>query len=439
MKKQRVITFPNKDTLMEHQLQALYADDVRFKVLVWHRRARKTTTAINNLVASAMSLKGVYWHIFPTFSEAKDAVWRDPNMLFNIVPKEFISKANQQELVLYLKNGSIIQLKGSDDPDSLRGAGPKGIVLDEFATMKPETWNILEPILRANNGWAWIIGTPKGKNHLYDFYLRGLSNPEWKSYLLKASKSGIIAHDQLEASKETMSQALFNQEYECEFLEGEGSVFRNVRRVMCALPAKAKPGGRYIMGVDLARLQDWTVVAVYDRVTNEQVYQDRFQQIDWAFQKQKIKMLSEHYNNATTILDATGVGDPIYNDLTRDGINVVPFKINQTNKKEIIEKLSIFIEQQELKMLPIEETGIEFDNFGYTLSSNGRVSYGAVHGKHDDIVLAHALAVSELNPIIAKKEVVPMSLIQRHKLRLRDKLERQIDEVQELESEWYYA
>ena len=107
---------------------------------MWHRRARKTTTALIELVKQALTKKGAYWHIFPTYAEAKDAVWRDPNMLFRIIPKDLIARQNETELIVYLKNGSYIQLKGADDPDALRGAGPLGIIFDEWAFMKIEAW-----------------------------------------------------------------------------------------------------------------------------------------------------------------------------------------------------------------------------------------------------------------------------------------------------------
>ena len=94
------------------------------------------------------------------------------------------------------------------------------------------------------------------------------------------------------------------------------------------------------MGVDLAKVQDFTVIAVYDMATNSQVFQDRFQTLEWPFQKQRIKAISLHYNRALVMLDATGIGDPIADDLMRAGIPVEPYKFTNESKKEIVEKLS---------------------------------------------------------------------------------------------------
>ena len=338
-------------------------------------------------------------------------------MLFRIIPPELIEKKNEQELVVYFKNKSYLQLKGSDDPDTLRGADCKGVIMDEFATMKYEAWQVVEPILRANDGWAWFVGTPKGKNHLYDFYLRGLGDKaDWHSSLMKASESGVIPLNELEEARHSMSESFFNQEWECAFLEGEGSVFRGVKEIMVAKPQEPRDDRLYVIGADLAKLRDFTVLTVYDMSTNAQVYQDRFRSLEWGFQKKKIAALSEHYNQALVVIDATGLGDPIADDLMRSGVPIEPFKITETTKKELIEKLSIWIEQKRIKMLPLEQTVKELEYFTYKIGETGKIHYGAPSGEQyfDDCVISHALAVYKLQPLYKESIVKPRSLIGQH-------------------------
>lgn len=360
-------------------------------------------------------------------------------MLFNIIPKELILKKNEQELVIYFKNGSVYQLKGADDPDALRGAGPYGVVLDEFAKMKYYAWEVIEPILRANGGWAWFIGTPKGRNHLYKMYQRGLEgHKEWKSYLMKASQSGVIPLDQLEESRLTSTQDTFNQEYECAFLEGEGQVFRNVKAIMVGKPASPIPGHLYVMGCDIAKSQDWTVIRVYDRADNSLVYSDRFQQLEWPFQKAKIKAVADHYNHALVMLDATGLGDPIADDLMRAYVAVEPVKITSVVKKELIEKLSIWIEQKKFKMFYQEYALFEYENFSYTRGPTGRYFYSAPPGYHDDVVLADALAIRGLYGVVYESEIREPTVPQLMKARAIQKYER--DESGEyIDGEWEEA
>lgn len=413
------LKFPDLDRLMPHQKEAIFGA-TRFKVLVWHRKARKTYTSIIETIRQAMLRPGVYWHIFPTYGEAKDAVWRDPNMLFSIIPPSIIDKTNESELVVTLKTDkgkSIFQLKGADDPDALRGPNPYGIIFDEFEKMKEEAWDVCEPVLRANNGWAWFVGTPMGKNHFWKFYQRGISNHfEWKSTLVRASTSGIIPLPALELSREGMPEALYNQEYECLFLEGVGQVFRGVREVCNANPYPPFQDHIYVMGCDVAKHEDWTVITVYDRLNNCQVYQDRFQKLEWPFQKAKIKAISDRYNRALVALDATGLGDPIADDLIRAGVPVEPVKFTVQTKKDMIEKLSIYIEQKHIRILNTEDTLREFDNFSYSIGPTGRISYGAPEGRdlHDDIVISHALAVSQLNPVLRYSVEKPKSIMRLH-------------------------
>jgi hypothetical protein len=335
-------------------------------------------------------------------------------MLFNIIPKELIAKTNEQELVVYFKNGSVLQLKGADEPDTLRGAGPYGLVLDEFADMKFEAWQVLEPIVRANGGWVWFIGTPKGRNHLYSFYLRGQEgHHEWKSYILKASESGVIPMDQLEESKRTTTVDIFNQEYECAFLEGEGQVFRGVRQVMVGQPRAPQQHHMYVMGVDLAKSQDWTVIRVYDQEDNHLVYSARFQHLEWPIQKGKIKAIADHYNKALVAIDATGLGDPIADDLSRAGVAIEPVKISQPVKQELIEKLGIWIEQKKFTMFYQEYSLFEYENFSYKRGPTGRYQYGAPDGYHDDVVIADALAIRMLSPLMVSataKEPTPTQI-----------------------------
>jgi phage FluMu gp28-like protein len=165
------------------------------------------------------------------------------------------------------------------------------------------------------------------------------------------------------------------------------------------------------MGVDLAKVQDYTVIAIYDRKTNSQVFQDRFNKLEWPYQKQKIIEISKHYNNAFVMLDASGIGDPIADDLLRASVPVEPIKLTNEMKKEIIEKLSIYIEQKHIHILNIEDTIREFNNFTYDISSTGKVMYNAPQGFNDDIVIAHALGVWSLYPIRPEVKAKPKTRI----------------------------
>lgn len=333
-------------------------------------------------------------------------------------PKSTLIKKNESDLTItFNRTGAKLYILGSDKPDMLRGPNPLGSVLDEYAYQKPSIWNdIVQPVTRANpRAWCWFLFTPQGKNHAYTAYQFGQrpDDPEWKSWKLTATDSGIFTPQQIELAQKDMPQATFQQEMMCEFLEGEGSVFRNVKQVMVSIQEDPVENELYVMGVDLAKVQDYTVIVVYKRSTNKQVLQVRFNKLDWVYQKSRIKELAHFYNNALIMLDATGIGDPIADDLMRAGCAVEPFKITEMSKKDIIDKLSIWIEQRRFSMLDLPETSFEFDNFSYEITQTGRIRYQAREGFHDDIVIAHALAIWSLQPITTMQKPENLSIIAR--------------------------
>jgi hypothetical protein len=181
---------------------------------------------------------------------------------------------------------------------------------------------------------------------------------------------------------------------------------------MTAKPQDPITGHLYVMGVDLAKVQDYTVISIYDRAHNNQVYQDRFNELDWVFVKEKIKSIGKLYNNALICLDSTGLGSPIYDDLTRSGCPVEPYQFTSESKKNLIEKLVLFTEQNHITMLFNDITREEMSQFTYSISSNGRIRYEAPQGLHDDVVISNALAVYLLQPtikIIIEPELSPIA------------------------------
>lgn len=363
------------------------------------------------LILEASSKGHTYWYISPSYGAAKRTVWDDPDILPRLLPgwqndKSDLFKKNETELkITFPHSGGVIYFMGGDRPDLMRGPNPYGVIHDEYAVQRKEVWEkVVQPILLTNpQSWAWFLFTPRGKNHAYDLKLQIQDDPNWLYSELNVFDSGLFTHEQIEMMKKQMSPQSFNQEMMCQFLEGEGSVFRHVRDIAISLPQEPILGHLYVMGVDLGRSQDYTVITVYDRANNSQVYQDRFNVLEWPYQKAKIKAVSRSYNNALVIIDATGLGSPIFDDLSRDGVPIQAFHFTNQTKKDIIEKLSISIEQRYIKIINDPQTLLEFDSYEFNYTPSGQVSYNARAGMHDDIVISHALVNSELYPIPQNK------------------------------------
>ena len=206
----------------------------RFRVLVTGRRFGKTTLAITELVIKALrSPNKLYWYCGPTYRQSKQIAWK---MVKSISPEGDIKKINESELTVLYHNGSEVQLKGCDNMDSLRGSGVHGMIVDEFAAIYNnwEVWNeVLRPTLSdayaINNedGWCMFIGTPKGKDALFNLFLRGQKvNPVWKSYQFTTiDNMAINMRSEVELAKKELPGRMFRQEYLASFESFTGLIY----------------------------------------------------------------------------------------------------------------------------------------------------------------------------------------------------------------------
>ena len=225
----------NKFKLRPYQVPIFDAiENKGFKrvLAVLPRRAGKDCTAFNLMIRQALRKIGVYYYIFPTFAQAKRVIWdsitNTGERFLDYIPKEFIDRTNSQEMKIHFKNGSLIQLVGSDNYDALMGTNPQGVVFSEYALQDPRAYQYIRPILTANDGWALFISTPRGKNHLWELYQIAQQSPYWFCYRMTVEETQHISlHDiEKEKAEGIMSDDLIQQEYYCSFSSGiEGSYF----------------------------------------------------------------------------------------------------------------------------------------------------------------------------------------------------------------------
>jgi phage terminase large subunit len=193
--------------------------------LSWHRRAGKDSFAINYLATCAVQKPGVYWHMLPSATQARKVIWNgiDRNgrkVIDQAIPKEIRYKTHDQEMYIELINGSVIQLVGSDNFDSLVGANPIGVVFSEYAIANPLAWAYIRPMLAENGGWAIFISTPRGHNHFHRMFKLNEDSPNWFcemrdiEHTYREDGSPIITQAVLdEERREGMEESLLQQEY----------------------------------------------------------------------------------------------------------------------------------------------------------------------------------------------------------------------------------
>jgi hypothetical protein len=315
------------------------------------------------------------------------------DLLTRMLPYEY-AKTNDTELKIELMNGSVIDFKSGEHPESLEGFAVDRFVLDEAAKMRQEVWDSHRTTLTATLGKGWIISTPLGRNWFYDMYLRGQDtlDKDFKSFRFVTEDNPYVTKEEIETARRTMPQDAFRQYYLAEFLEDSAGVFRKISQCIEGDFEEAKPNHNYCIGVDLAKYQDYTVLFVIDELTRHIVYFDRFSQVDWSLQKQRIYDLAHRYNKARVLVDSTGVGDPIYEDLRKLGINVYGYKFTSVSKQQLVERLITSIENKTITFPRIPELIGELESFEYEIGQSGHIKYSAPEGMHDDCVISLALA-----------------------------------------------
>lgn len=203
----------------------IFNDDSRFVVLAAGRRFGKTVLAIVKMITKALETKkALIWYVAPTYKQAKMIAWE---MLLEMTPKNLIAKKNEVELQIVLINGSAICLKGADNEDSLRGAGLDFAVLDEYASMKPNVWQeIIRPMLSDRQAPALFIGTPKGKNHFWELFVKGERKQDgFSSYRMKTVDNPYIPRSEVKEAEGQLNERYFRQEYEASFEDFTGLIW----------------------------------------------------------------------------------------------------------------------------------------------------------------------------------------------------------------------
>lgn len=305
---------------------------------------------------------------------------------------------NQQKKVLKLHNGSYIDFGSAEKPEMMEGFGYDFAVLNEAGIIlkKKSLWeNTLYPMIK--HAVVRIIGTPKGKNTLETLSKR------YKTYKFTAYDSPYWTEKEIEEAKATMTQEAFDQEMLAKFIDGAGAVFRNImENISGSLLEAPEDGHRYVLAADLAKHTDFTVIMIADAASKQVVYHDRFNQIDWGLQKSRIIAAYQKFKCSGGVIDATGVGDGIFDDLRNAGLNLEGFKFTSTTKQELVSNLSIAMDNNEIHYPPIEPLTDELGLYAYEQRANGQFSYSAPEGFHDDEVMALALLNRALGAHVAE-------------------------------------
>jgi len=232
----------------------VWDDDHRFKIVCAGRRSGKSVYSQLTTINWASKVKGLYWIVAPTYVQAKQIHWRG---IQEYIPQNIIRKKNEAELSIEFTNGSIIQLKSAENPDSLRGVKLNGLVIDEIASIRNWDWlwsEVLRPTLTDYEAPALFISTPKGFNHFYELFELGQHNAEdnvYKSFRFTSYENPYIPKEEVDQAKKEITEDTFAQEYLADFRKYTGLVFKEFDREIHAIEPFEIPGDWSIYrGVD---------------------------------------------------------------------------------------------------------------------------------------------------------------------------------------------
>jgi hypothetical protein len=298
----------------------------RFNVVACGRRWGKTFLGIDRLIRPMLEGQPVGWFA-PTYRMLAE-VWR------TVVPivRPIAQTISQQQHYISAATGGKIEMWSLENPETIRGREYKRIILDEAAMVRDleRIWfTIIFPTLTSLRGDAWVLSTPRGSgsNFFHNLFLRGQSTeqPLFQSWQMPTITNPYVAPEEIQIAQEQSPERWFLQEYQAVFLNDEGSVFRRIQEAICPEIQQdmGLSGHQYVIGVDLARLYDFSAFAVMDVSTtpNRLVHLVRYQHVDYVRQAQDIRALYERFQPIAIVVEQNSMGLPMI-DFLRQGREV---------------------------------------------------------------------------------------------------------------------
>ena len=333
--------------------------------------------------------------IAPTYPMLRDATFAT----FALLAKrgDVLASFNVSTNIATLIDGKQVTFRSADKPDSLRGPNLDWFYMDEAAMCKEEAWLIMIARLRGSgnigkdNLRGWLTTTPRGRNWVWSKFAQSRA-AEYEIIRASTKTNTYLPADFVANVKASYSEQWQKQELDGEFVEGNGGVFRRVRQCATATPQdRPIPGHVYVFGIDWARSNDYTVITVMDATLMSVVHVDRFSDIDYHTQTNRLIALYERFMPTAIYSEANSMGGPLTEDLQMRGLPVYRFDTTAQTKPAIIQALELAFERETLHIIPDEVLINELESYEQERTTTG-IRYGAPAGQHDDCVMSLAIA-----------------------------------------------
>lgn len=341
------LTLPYKWEPMPHQKAAwdYMLGGGKRAILLWSRRHGKDSTSINIASIKAHTHVGLYYYMAPEAKQARKILWDNISQTLGMrvvdqaFPKQLRDSTNENEMRIVLKNGSIFQIVGSDNYDSVMGTDPAGVVFSEWGlAKKPEAWKFISPVLARNGGWAIFNSTPRGMNHYYEQWNYAVANPDkwFTSCVTNADTHLISAEEEAEMVREHGIDHV-RQELYCDWLANTERQLFDMDAAHCcterAEPERKDTGAPLIMGVDVARFgKDKTCIVFRHGADLRSIPPVMLSGLDNVQVARAAQKLYEQYRPDVCFVDETGMPGAV--DVMRRVMGVPARGINFGEKAE---------------------------------------------------------------------------------------------------------
>lgn len=387
--------------LYKKQEDAIF-NDARYSVCEASTKSGKTHGCIAWIFEQGVTGKPGqnFWWVAPVFGQAKIAYRRLKRAIKTSLPDQMYHFNDSDLYIQLLPFDTFIWFKSADKPDSLYGEDVFGAVIDEASRVKEEAWHAVRSTLTATRGPIRFIGNVKGrKNWAYKLARRAEAGEEDMHYAVitayDAADAGVLDYAEIEDAKRVLPEPIFNELYLCIPSDDGGNPFglKQIRNCIADISTK-QPA---VWGWDLAKSRDYTVGIGLDR--EGRVCRFERWQSPWNVTKDRIAFLT---GSAPALVDSTGVGDPIVEDLQALSMggafrnassltsNFQGFKFTSPSKQQLLDGLRVAIQGEHVRY-PDGPIVNELESFEYEYTATG-VKYSAPSGMFDDCVMALALA-----------------------------------------------
>ena len=335
-----------------------------------------------------------HWWVAPSYSQAGMAfrlAWR----LYGLPLQSLGASANRSDLVITMPNQARWVFKTAEKPDLLYGEKVWSLVIDEASRCRDEAIHACWSTMTVTRGPIRMIGNVRGRHNLhYQWSRKGeAGEPGFAYHRITADdavSAGVFRREDVEAARSALPHAVFRQLYYCEPADDGDNPFgvQHIEACVTRCGGQLSPGPVRVWGFDYARNTDWSVlvglnqrreVCAFERWHGEPAY-SRQRLIDTV-----------KASGAPVVVDATGMGDHLVDDLSRAGLKVEGYTLTNASKQHLIEGLALAIQSRATSVLDGPHRA-ELEAFEYRLSASRSVQFAAPPGAHDDCVIAHALA-----------------------------------------------